>query len=65
MVLFLSHRLSIDLVLNRRTLAAETLYETYNIPIVKKYNQFIVSEHKLYGFLQSVLTAPELMIMNT
>ena len=47
------------------TLAAATLYETYNIPIVKKYNQFIVSEHKLYGFLQSVLTAPELMIMNT
>ena len=47
-MLFLSHRLSIGLVLNRRTLAAETLYETCNIPIVKKYNQFIVSQHKLW-----------------
>ena len=60
-----SHRLSIGLILNRRTLAAAALYETYNIPIVKKYNQFIVSEHKLYGFLQSVLTATELMRLNT
>ena len=53
-VLFFPHRLSIGLVLNRRTLAAAALYETCNIPIVKKYNQFIVfSEHKLYGFPQS------------
>ena len=54
MVLFFSHRLS-SLVLNRRTPAAAALYETYNIPIVKKYNQFIAffSEHKLYGFPQS------------
>ena len=37
-----SHRLSISLVLNRRTLAATALYETYNIPIVKKCNRFIV-----------------------
>ena len=41
-MLFFYHRLSIGLVLNRRTLAAAALYETYNIPIVKKYNQFIV-----------------------
>ena len=39
---FFPHRLSIGLVLNRRTLAAAVLYETYNIPIFKKYNQFIV-----------------------
>ena len=38
-MLFFSHRLSIDLVLNRRTLAAAALYETYNIPIVKKYKK--------------------------
>ena len=37
---FFPHRLSIGLVLNRRTLAAAALYETYNISIVKKYNQF-------------------------
>ena len=37
-----SHRLSVGLVLNRRTLAATALYETYNIPIVKKYNRLIV-----------------------
>ena len=37
-----SHRLSVGLVLNRRTLAATALYETYNILIVKKYNRFIV-----------------------
>ena len=37
-----SHRLPVGLVLNRRTLAATTLYETYNIPIVKKYNRLIV-----------------------
>ena len=37
----LSHRLSVGLVLNRRTLAATALYETYNIPIVKKYNRFV------------------------
>ena len=42
MVLFFAHRLSIGLVLNRRTLAATALYETYNILIVKKYYQFIV-----------------------
>ena len=56
-VLFFSHRLCIGLVLNRRTLAAAAIYETYNISSVKKYNQFIVffSEHKLYGFQQSVL----------
>ena len=54
-MLFFFHRLSIGLVLNRRILAAAALYETYNIPIVKKYNQFIAffSEHKLYGFPQS------------
>ena len=28
--------------LNRRTLVAVAFYETYNIRIVKKYNQFIV-----------------------
>ena len=39
---FFSHCLSIDLVLNRRTLAATALYETYNIPVVKKYNRFTV-----------------------
>ena len=43
MVLFFSHRLSIGLVLNPRILAATALYETYNIPVVKKYNRFIVS----------------------
>ena len=49
-----SHCLSADLVLNRRTLAATALYETYNIHIVKKYNRFIVFwEHKLCGFPQS------------
>ena len=37
-----SHHHSDGLVLNRRTLAATALYETYNIPIVKKYNRFIV-----------------------
>ena len=53
-MLFFFHRLSIGLVLNRRTLAAAALYETYNIPIVKKYNQFIVFlENKLYGFPKS------------
>ena len=41
-MLFFSHRLSIGLVLNSRTLAAAALYETYNIPIVKKHNQLIV-----------------------
>ena len=41
-VLFFSHRLSIGLVLIGRTLAAAALYETCNVPIVKKYNQFIV-----------------------
>ena len=52
-----SHLLSIGLVLNRRTLAATALYETYNIPIVKKYNRFIIFlEHKLYGFLQNERT---------
>ena len=35
------HRLSIGLVLNRRNLAAAALYETYNIPIVKKHNRFV------------------------
>ena len=41
-----SHRLSIGLVLKRLILVAAALYETYNIPIVKKYNRFIVfSEH--------------------
>ena len=39
---FFPHCLSIGLVLNRRTLAATALYETYNIPIVKKYSRFIV-----------------------
>ena len=39
---FFSHCLSIDLALNRRTLAATALYETYNIPVVKKYNRFTV-----------------------
>ena len=34
--------LSVGLVLNRRTLAATALCETYNIPVVKKYSQFIV-----------------------
>ena len=38
---FFPHRLSIGLVLNRRTLAATALFETYNILIVKKYYQFI------------------------
>ena len=37
-----SLRLSVGLVLNRRTLAATALYETYNILVVKKYNRFIV-----------------------
>ena len=37
-----SHRLPMGLVLNRRTLVAAAFYETYNIRIVKKYNQFIV-----------------------
>ena len=48
------HCLSVGLVLNRRTLAATALCETYNIPVVKKYSQFIVFflEHKLYGFPQ-------------
>ena len=36
------HCLSVGLVLNRRTLAATALCETYNIPVVKKYSQFIV-----------------------
>ena len=51
-----SHRLSIGLVLNRRTLAAAALYETYNIPIVKKIQSIycFFSERKLYGFPQSV-----------
>ena len=39
---FFPHRLSIGLVLNRRTLAATALFETDNILIVKKYYQFIV-----------------------
>ena len=39
---FFPHRLSIGLLLNRRTLAATALFETYNILIVKKYYQFIV-----------------------
>ena len=53
-VLFFPHRLSIGLILNRRTLVAAALYETYNIPIVKRYNQFVFfSEQKLYEFLQS------------
>ena len=37
-----SHRLPMGLVLNRRTLVAAAFCETYNIRIVKKYNQFIV-----------------------
>ena len=32
------HRLSDDLILNCRTLAATALSETCNIPIVKQYN---------------------------
>ena len=52
-------RLFFGLILNYLTLAATALYETYNIPIVKKYSQFIYfiffSERKLYGFLQSEL----------
>ena len=42
MVLFFPHRLSIGLVLNRRTLAATALYETKNIPVVKRYKRFVV-----------------------
>ena len=34
-----SHRHSIGLVLNCHILVATVLYETYNIPIVKKYNR--------------------------
>ena len=46
----LFHLLSVGLVLNRRTLAATALYETHNIPVVKKYNRFIVFlEYKPYG----------------
>ena len=53
-LLFFSHRLSVGLVSNRCNLTATSLYETYNIPFVKKCNRFIVFlEHKLYGFLQS------------
>ena len=49
-----SHRLSVGLVSNRCNLTATSLYETYNIPFVKKCNRFIVFlEHKLYGFPQS------------
>ena len=50
-----SHRLSISLVLNRRTLAATALYETYNIPIVKIQSIycFFFSEQKHCGFLQN------------
>ena len=50
-----SHRLSVGLVLNHRTLPTAALYETYNIPIVKKMQFIVFSEHKLYGFSQSAL----------
>ena len=36
---FFFYPLSVGLVLNRCTLAATALYETYNIPIVKRYNR--------------------------
>ena len=36
------------------SVAAQALYQTCNIPIVKKYNRFIVFlEHIVYGFPQS------------
>ena len=38
---FFQH-LFFGLVFNHRTLSETALYETYNMPIVKKYNRFIV-----------------------
>ena len=48
------HRRSVGLVLNRGTLAATALCETYNIPVVKKIQSIycFFLEHKLYGFPQ-------------
>ena len=43
-------RLFFGLILNYLTLAATALYETYNIPIVKKYSQFIVCLLLLFFF---------------
>ena len=37
-----SERLSVGFILNLRTLAANTLYEAYNIHVAKKYNRFFL-----------------------
>ena len=48
-----SEPLSVGFILNLRTLAANALYETYNIHVAKKCNRFFLGGHKLYESPQS------------
>ena len=51
-LLFFSHRLSVGLVLSRRTLAATAL--TISLLLKNTIDLLFFSEHKLYGFPLSV-----------